>query len=53
MKRLMLILVVLAIAGCTEVKQEDANIQARNAAEDAAVKRIVVVEGDQVPGHPK
>jgi hypothetical protein len=53
MKRLMLILVVLAIAGCTEVKQEDANIQARNAAEDAAVKRIVVVAGDQVPGHPK
>jgi hypothetical protein len=49
----MLIVVVLAIAGCAEVKQEDANIQARTAAEDAAVKRIVVVEGDQVPGHPK
>ena len=53
MKRLMLVIVALAIAGCAEVKKEDTAIQDRNAAEDAAVKRIVVVEGAQVPGHPK
>jgi len=52
-KRLMLIIVALAIAGCAGVKQEDAAIKARNEAEEAAVKRIVVVEGDQIPGHPK
>jgi hypothetical protein len=52
-KRLMLIIVALAIAGCAGVKQEDAAIKARNDAEEAAVKRIVVVEGDQIPGHPK
>src|SRR5271163_2798899 len=53
MKRLMLIIVALVITGCADVKQEDAAIKARNQAEEAAVKRIVVVEGDQVPGHPK
>ena len=53
MKRLMLIIVALVITGCADVKQEDAAIKARNQAEEAAVKRIVVVEGDQIPGHPK
>ena len=53
MKRLMLIIVALAITGCADVKQEDTAIKARNQAEEAAVKRIVVVEGDQIPGHPK
>jgi hypothetical protein len=54
MKRLMPIIVALAaITGCADVKQEDAAIKARNDAEQAAVKRIVVVEGDQIPGHPK
>jgi hypothetical protein len=53
MKRLMLIIAALAVAGCSAVAKEDASIKTRNEAEEAAVKRIVVVEGDQVPGHPK
>ena len=53
MKKLMLIIVALALAGCTEVKKEDASIKTRNEAEEAAVKRIIVVEGDQIPDHPQ
>ncbi len=59
MNRLMLNIVALAVAaalavaGCSAVAKEDASIKTRNEAEEAAVKRIVVVEGDQVPGHPK
>ncbi|HZC45683.1 MAG TPA: hypothetical protein VE243_04360 [Candidatus Acidoferrum sp.] len=49
----MLIFFALALAGCSQVKKEDASIQGRNEVEEAAVKRIVVVEGDQIPGHPK
>ena len=53
MKRLLLIVVALVVMGCSEVKKEGAAIDARNEAEEAAVKRIVVVEGDKIPGHPK
>ena len=53
MKRLMLIIAALAVAGCSAIAKEDTSIKTRNEAEEAAVKRIVVVEGDQVPGHPK
>ncbi len=54
MKRLMLIVVAaLAVAGCSAVKKEGAAIDARNETEEAAVKRIVVVEGTNIPGHPK
>jgi hypothetical protein len=53
MKRLMLLFTVVALAGCSAVAKEDASIKARNEAEEAAVKKIVVVEGAQIPGHPK
>ena len=53
MKRLILIVVALVVMGCSAAKKEGAAIDARNEAEEAAVKRIVVVEGDKVPGHPK
>ena len=53
MRRLMLIITALAVAGCSAIAKEDTSIKTRNEAEEAAVKRIVVVEGDQVPGHPK
>src|SRR5271156_6595848 len=53
MRRLILIIIALAIVGGADVKQEDATIKARNEAEEAAVKRIVVGGGDQIPGHPK
>ena len=53
MKRLILFIAVLLVAGCSAIKKEDASIKARNEAEEAAVKRIVVVEGDNIPGHAK
>jgi hypothetical protein len=51
MKRLMLIIAALAVAGCSAVAKADTSVKTRNEAEEAAFKRIVVVEGDQVPGH--
>ncbi len=53
MKRLIVIIVALVVAGCSAVAEEDASIKGRNEAEEAAVKRIVVVEGNQIPGHAK
>ena len=53
MKRLMLIVAAVVVVGCSAVAKEDASIKSRNEAEEAAVKRIVVVEGDQIPGHAK
>ena len=53
MKWAMTILLALAIAGCGEVKKEEAKIEANNAAEEAAVKRMIVVQGDTIPGHSK
>ena len=50
---MLIVVAALAIAGCSAVKKAGEAIDARNEAEEAAVKRIVVVEGDQVPGHPK
>jgi hypothetical protein len=43
---------MLALAGCGEVKHEEAKIQARDDAMNAATKRIIVVAGTDVPGHP-
>jgi len=53
MKRLILIVAAVVVAGCSAVAKEDASIKTRNEAEEAAVKRIVVVEGTQIPGHAK
>ena len=49
----MLIVAAVVVVGCSAVAKEDASIKSRNEAEEAAVKRIVVVEGDQIPGHAK
>jgi hypothetical protein len=53
MKRLILIVVAVVVVGCSAVEKEDNSIKTRNEAEEAAVKRMVVVEGDKIPGHPK
>ena len=53
MRRVTMFLLAAAIAGCGMVSQEDAKIKARNEAEDAAVKRMIAVQGDTIPGHPK
>jgi hypothetical protein len=52
MKLAMTILLALAIAGCSGVKNEEAKIAADNAAEEAAVKRMIVSQGETIPGHP-
>ena len=53
MRRVTMFLLAAAITGCGMVSQEDAKIKARNEAEDAAVKRMIAVQGDTIPGHPK
>jgi hypothetical protein len=53
MKWAMTILLALVIAGCGEVKKEEAKVDANNAAEEAAVKRMIVTQGDTIPGHAK
>ncbi len=52
MKRFALIVMALILAGCGEVKQEEAKIRAEDAAINAATGRIIVVGGAEVPGHP-
>ncbi len=44
--------VLLVLTGCGEVKHEEAEVQARDAAMNAATKRMIVVTGTDVPGHP-
>ncbi|MDO8433814.1 MAG: hypothetical protein Q7S58_15540 [Candidatus Binatus sp.] len=53
MKAWLTVIFAVAIAGCGAVASEGAKIQQENAAEDASVKRIVVVQTADVPGHPK
>lgn len=43
---------LLALAGCGEVRQEEAKIQVRDEAMNAATGRMIVVTGTDVPGHP-
>jgi hypothetical protein len=52
MKLSMTIFLALALAGCSMVEKEDAKIAASNAAEEAAVKRMIVAQGETIPGHP-
>ncbi len=44
--------VLIGLAGCGEVKHEEAEIQARDAAMNAATKRMIVVTGTEIPDHP-
>jgi hypothetical protein len=52
MIRILLLAAAVAFAGCAEVKHEATTIDARNAAMSEAVRKIVVVPGTAVPGHP-
>jgi hypothetical protein len=51
MIRILLLAAAVAFAGCAEVKQDAVSIDARNAAMNQAVRKIVVVPGADVPGH--
>lgn len=53
MKRLLALALVVAIAGCGAIKNEDAKIKERRAAQDAAIARMVVVQGGEIPGHAR
>ncbi len=52
MIRILLLAAALAFAGCADVKHDATAIDARNAAMSQAVRKIVVVQGAAVPGHP-
>ncbi|HEY6395633.1 MAG TPA: hypothetical protein VIX12_09460, partial [Candidatus Binataceae bacterium] len=51
MKRILIACAMLAIVGCAQAKRQEAAVQQRDAAMDAATKRMVVVTANDVPGH--
>ena len=53
MRRLGFVLILLTVTSCGLVRQEGAKLKEENAATEAAVKRMVLVQGDTVPDHPK
>lgn len=53
MKVWLMIVLAVTIAGCGAVATEGAKIQQENTAEEASVKRIVLVQTADVPDHPK
>ena len=53
MKAWLTIIFAIALAGCGAVESEGAKIQQENTAEEASVKRIIMVQGADVPGHTK
>ncbi len=53
MKKLLLVGLTLAIAGCGSVKKEEAKIQSHDAAMEVATQKIIVVRSTSVDGHPK
>jgi hypothetical protein len=52
-KKLVLLGLILAFAGCGSVKKEEATIHARDAAMDAAANKLIVTRSTSVDGHPK
>jgi hypothetical protein len=53
LKKLLLLGLTLAIAGCGPVKKEEAKIQTHDAAMEAATQKIIVTRSTSVDGHPK
>ncbi|MGH7947824.1 MAG: hypothetical protein ACREQF_01160 [Candidatus Binataceae bacterium] len=52
MKRLVLALVMISIAGCGYVQKEEAAIRKRTAEENAAIKKMRVTTRDSFRAHP-
>jgi hypothetical protein len=52
MVRMLLLAIAVAATGCAEVKQSATAIDTRNAEMNAAVHRMIVVQGREIPGHP-
>jgi hypothetical protein len=52
-KKLVLVGLMLALAGCGSVKKEEATIHTRDAAMDTAANKLVVTRSTSVDGHPK
>src|SRR6266704_3660395 len=51
MKHFVLIVLIVAIAGCGAVKKEEQAVQARDAAMDIATQKMVVTRTNDVAGH--
>jgi hypothetical protein len=52
-KKLALLGLMLAIAGCGSVKKEEATIRSRNAEMEAAAQKMIVTRSTSVDGHPR
>ena len=53
MKAWLTLALAVAICGCGAVASESEKIKQENAAEEAVVKRMILVQGADVPGHSK
>src|SRR5262249_3344015 len=51
--RIWLLVPLALVVGCSAISREETKAREQTAAEDAAVKRMIVVQGDEIPGHPK
>lgn len=52
MRKLVLVGLILALAGCSSVKKEENTMRARDAAMDAAASKLIVTRETKVDGHP-
>jgi hypothetical protein len=52
-KKLVLLGLMLAIAGCAAAKKEEAAVRARDATMDAAAQKLIVTRSTSIDGHPK
>ncbi len=52
MRNLVLLALVIAVCGCSQLKTDASDIRADNAALSAAARKIIVIRGTQIPGHP-
>jgi hypothetical protein len=53
MIRMLLLAIAIAVTGCARVKHEATAIDARNAEMSAAVRKMIVVQSREIPGHPQ
>jgi hypothetical protein len=52
-KKLVLLGLMLAIAGCAAAKKEETVLRARDASMDAAAQKLIVTRSTSVDGHPR
>lgn len=52
MKMIPMLVIVAAIAGCGQLKQEQKSIEHSDAAMNTATRQMLVVPGNEIPDHP-